>query len=272
MQDDREDFLAHAYEFRIGLDRARVARLKKSASEVEIEFVRDAPRARRHHHQMRRQEQRLLHAVGDEEAHLARVVPDVEYQLLDGFARERVECAERLVHQHQPRTRGERAGDADALLHASGQLVDRPVGEGVEADQAQLLHRRAAALGRGDATHPKAEFDVLGHVEPRHQGVFLEHHAAIGARSDHRFAVELDRSVRRRQKARDAGKKRRLAAAGRSDRDNEIAVGHRKIDVGKRLDRAGLRGVANAQVSNVERGQRDSVILIERSGPWSVAQ
>src|SRR6266851_5000536 len=142
MQDDRQDFLPYAYELRGGLDRARVARFEEAASEIEVEFVRDTPRARRHHDQMRRQEQRFLHAVSDEKAHLAGAVPDVEYQLLDGLAGERVE--------------------------------------------------RAA--------HAQAELDVLANVEPGHQGMFLEYDTAIGARAGDGLAVELDRSMRRRQK------------------------------------------------------------------------
>src|ERR1700680_4992921 len=104
MQDDRQDLLPHAYEFRVGLDCARVARLEEAASEMEFEFVRDTPRTRRHHHQMRRQEQRFLHAVGNKKAHLAGAVTDVEYQLANGFAGERVERAERLVPPQQTRT------------------------------------------------------------------------------------------------------------------------------------------------------------------------
>ena len=132
-------------------------------------------------------------------------MPDVEYQLLNGLSGERVERAKRLVHQHQSRTRSKRASDAYALLHTTRELVDRPIGELVETDQAQLLHGGGSPLGGGNAAHAQAELDVLTDVEPGHQGVFLEYHAAIGARAGHGLAVELDCSMRRRQKPGDAG-------------------------------------------------------------------
>ena len=58
---------------------------------------------------------------------------------------DRVDRAERLVHQQQRRIGGERARDADALALAAGQLVRVAVGDlvGVERDQLeQLVHAR----------------------------------------------------------------------------------------------------------------------------------
>ena len=34
---------------------------------------------------------------------------------------QRVECGERLIHEEDVRLRGERAGEADALLHSAGE-------------------------------------------------------------------------------------------------------------------------------------------------------
>ena len=84
--------------------------------------------------------------MGDEEDHLRRAPPDVEDQLLRLLARQRVERAERLVHQQRLGVGGERAGDADALLHAARKLVDHAVAKFGEADQRQLLTRDRVAL------------------------------------------------------------------------------------------------------------------------------
>jgi hypothetical protein len=143
--------------------------------------MRDAPRRRRHHDELGREEQRLLDAVRDEEEHLLRLPPQLQDQLLDLLARQRVECAERLVHQHHLGIARERASEADPLLHAARKLVDRMIGELLEADEAQLVERDAAALVFWRAAHPQAERDVLGDVEPGHQRVLLEHDAALGA-------------------------------------------------------------------------------------------
>ena len=48
---------------------------------------------------------------------------DVEQFGLQRLARLRVERAERLVHQQHGGVDGQRAGDADALLHAAGKLM-----------------------------------------------------------------------------------------------------------------------------------------------------
>ena len=53
--------------------------------------------------------------------------PDVEQQRLHALARQRVERAERLVHQQEVGFGGERPGQPDALAHAAGKLPDRLV-------------------------------------------------------------------------------------------------------------------------------------------------
>ena len=73
-------------------------------------------------------------------------------------AGERVERAERLVHQDDARAGRQRAGDADALAFAARELVREPpaMGGAVEADQLdQLVHpardggRRPGRAGEG---------------------------------------------------------------------------------------------------------------------------
>ena len=121
--DQLQHFLANADELGVGLHRARVAALDEAPAEVELVAVRDAARRRRHHDQLGREEQRLLDAVRDEEEHLLRLPPELEDQLLLLLARQRVERAERLVHQHHFGIARERAREADPLLHAAGDLV-----------------------------------------------------------------------------------------------------------------------------------------------------
>ena len=72
-----------------------------------------------HHDQLGRKEQRLLDAVRDEEEHLLCFPPELEDQLLLLLARQRVECAERFVHQHHFRIARQRTRESDPLLHAS---------------------------------------------------------------------------------------------------------------------------------------------------------
>ena len=146
--DDGQHFLAHADEVGRGLDRARVAGLDEAPAEVEAVLVRDPARARRHHDEVRGEEQRLLDRCVMKKHILPVACQTSRISLLDRLARERVERAERLVHQQQLGVARERARDAHALLHAAGELVDRALGELLEADQRELVERDAAALRR----------------------------------------------------------------------------------------------------------------------------
>src|SRR5437773_6506640 len=84
--------------------------------------------------------------------------------------------------------------------------------------------------------------------------MLLEHDAAVGAGAGHRSAVELDRAFGGGEKAGDAIEQRRLAAAGRADGDDELAVAHGEIDVGERFDGAGLGRVTDAKMADIELG------------------
>ena len=61
--------------------------------------------------------------------------------VLEALADDRVDGAERLVHEHHRRVGGERAGHADALALAARQLarVAIAVARRIEADQRQQL-------------------------------------------------------------------------------------------------------------------------------------
>ena len=78
---------------------------------------------------------------------------------------------------------GEGAGDADALLHAPGQLVGVAVGGVARAGQRQELAGDRLALRLADAAHLRAEGDVLEHRLPREQREGLEHDAAVRPRA-----------------------------------------------------------------------------------------
>src|SRR6266581_1268177 len=100
-QDHREHLLAYPDEIGMGFDRASIAGLEEASAKVQLVSMRNASRPRRHHDQVCCEKQRLLDAMGDEKAHLAGAMPDVENELLDRFAGEGVQRAERLVHEHQ---------------------------------------------------------------------------------------------------------------------------------------------------------------------------
>ena len=72
---------------------------------------------------------------------------DVHHRVLQVRAGQRVERAERLVEQQHLRLHGERPGDADALLHAAGDL-GRPLVPGVRhLHQVEIAHDPVMPLG-----------------------------------------------------------------------------------------------------------------------------
>ena len=70
---------------------------------------------------------RLVDVVGDEHDRLAQRLLQAQELVLQLRARDRVDRAERLVHQHDRRIGGEGAGDADALALAAGELARIPI-------------------------------------------------------------------------------------------------------------------------------------------------
>ena len=70
-----------------------------------------------------REQHRLLDVVRDHQDGVAELRVDLHDLLLQVRARQRVECAERLVEQQHLGLHRERARNADALLHAAGNLA-----------------------------------------------------------------------------------------------------------------------------------------------------
>ena len=83
---------------------------------------------------------RLVDVVGDEEDRLAHLGLEAQELVLQPLAVDRVDGAERLVHQHHAGVGGQRARDADPLLLAAGELRRVAVAKRrVESDQVQQL-------------------------------------------------------------------------------------------------------------------------------------
>ena len=94
----------------------------------------------------------------------------------------RVQRGRGLVEQHQLGAQRQRAGDADALLLAAGELVGVLVRLLREADLRQQAQRLVASLPLRPPLHDdRALDDVLQHRHVREQVVALEDHAALGA-------------------------------------------------------------------------------------------
>ena len=149
-----------------------------------------APRPRRHDDDPVAQEQRLVDAVGDEHRRLALALPDLEQLLLQDPAGLLVEGTERFVEQQDPRIDRKRTRQADALLHAAGQLLRQPLLEALETNHLDELARCLQPLLAVGAAQLQPEGDVRLDVEPRQQGEALEHDGAVRARAVDGLAVD----------------------------------------------------------------------------------
>ena len=94
----------------------------------------------------------------------------------------------------------------------------------------------------------QAEPDVRNYGAPGHQRKVLKHHGAIRPGPRHHVAVDQDAAAGRRHQAVDHGEERRLAAAGRADDGDELAVHDLQVDAVERCERrpAGARSRAGA--------------------------
>ncbi|MCY1515483.1 hypothetical protein D9M68_500710 [compost metagenome] len=102
------------------------------------------------------------------------------YQLALHLATDqRIERGEGFVHEQDGRVVGQRAGQADALLHAAGQLVRVAVFVAGEAHLAQRFAGTGIALALADAGDFQAEGGVFQDAHVWHQREGLKHHAHL---------------------------------------------------------------------------------------------
>src|ERR1700682_954316 len=178
-----------------------------------------------HHDDTVGQEDRLRNAMGNEEHRLAILLPDPQHLLLQHLARLRVERAEGLIHQQDGGIVRQCARDRYALLHAAREVAGIYVLMPSEADLRQVAHRDLALLRFVRALLHRTEGDVPKRGAPGKQGVFLEHHTALGTGAVDRPTIHQNLSVTRLREARDHVQQRGLAAAGGSQQACEAVLG-----------------------------------------------
>src|SRR5262249_58540595 len=144
------DVRAQLGEARVGLDVALPAR----AREIDFDVFFDAAGARLHDDHAVGEIDRLVDAVRYKDNGIPRFGPDLEQFLLELLARLRVDRAERLVHEQDVRLLRQRACDADALLHAAGDLMREKFLEAVEGHAPEVLARDRFALPPRAPPHP----------------------------------------------------------------------------------------------------------------------
>ena len=186
---------------------------------------------------------RLVDVVRDEDDRLLDLGVQAQEVVLQPVAGDRVDRAERLVHQHDRLVGGHRSGNADALALAAGELARVALGVALlEADELeQLADARADAL-LGPAQQPRHGPDVVLDAHVREQADLLEDVAdpppQLGQfEAAHALPADRDVALGDVDQAVDHLHRGRLAAARRPDEHADLARGHvqRQLADGRRL-------------------------------------
>ncbi len=215
------------------------------AIDRHLEDVVDLAGLRLHDHDPVGKGDGLVDAVSDEHHGLPEAFPDRQQLALQELARIGVDGSEGLVHQQHLRTEGERAGDADALAHAAGEVVGKRCLEALEPDQLDRPLNLLIDLGLRHAGEDQREGHVLADRLPGEEAELLEHHRRLPRRPADHFAVELDRALVGEDEAVEDAQQRGLAAAARAEQAHEFVLMDLKTDVVQHLKVAvPLRDVA----------------------------
>ena len=138
-----------------------------------------------------------------------------------------IEIRERLVHEEHARSAHQRPGERDPLLLAPGELPRLAVEHLGDAEQLGHPLRLAVPRVAVEPERLEREPDVSSHGHVRVQRVALEHHrdvAALGVDVVDDLIADRDRAFVGPFEPGDQSQYGRLAAARRSEEDEELAV------------------------------------------------
>ena len=181
-----------------------------------------------------RHRHRLELVVGDVDRGRADAIVQLTELAHHEVAELRVERAERLVHEEGHRPADDGAAERDALAVAAGEAGDGLVEQIVDPKEARRLLDALANLGLAHALALEREADVLAHVHVRVEGEELEDEGDVaggGAVEGDVLAAEQDAARGRQLEPGDHAERRRLAAAGRTEQHQELAVGDGEIRI-----------------------------------------
>ena len=147
----------------------------------------------------------------------------------------RVEVGQRLVEEEDLRVADDGAAEGDALTLAAGQSLRLAVEQLLDAQDLGRLADQLVDLVLGLLAQLEAERHVVIHGHVRIQRVVLEHHRDVAVlRRDvvDQAVANVELALRDLLKAGDHAQRGGLAAAGRSDQNDELLVGDVQAEVG----------------------------------------
>src|SRR3954452_6611290 len=198
-----------------------------------------------HDHHAVGEQHGLIEIVRHEQDRFLRALMDGGQLALQRLARLRVQRAERLIHQQNLRVDRQRPRNADALLHAAGELIGTAIARILQAHQIEIASRRFAQHPAAHPLHFQPERHVLKRGEPRQQRRMLEHHAAVVPTAGDHVSIDRHAAAACRLEAHRDAQRRGLAAAGGADQRDDLAVSHAETEAAQSLN--GLLDPADAQ-------------------------
>ena len=201
-----------------------------------------------HHDDAVGEQHGFVDIVRDHDRGIAEPAVDLHDAFLQMRPCQRVERAEWLVHQQNLGLHRQRAGDADALLHAARNFRRALVGGMPHLHEREIVHRPfvplGLALGRAEDFVDR-ELDVVVDGQPRQQRMALEDDGAVGARRVDFAVLQQDGARRDLRQAGDQVEQRGLAATGMADDGDELALLDRQRDAFQHL---GLDAIARERL------------------------
>ncbi len=226
------------------------------AGKVDVEGLLDASGPCGEQDDAVRKGQGLAQIVRDENHRLLAPLPQAQQHRVHVDLGVRVERAERLVHEQDPRLDDERAHQRNALAHATRKCGRIGILEALEAGLRDAIRHAACAFLALDAGKIEPVADVVGHRTPREQGIALEDVADPrgGLAGRNGLAVDRDRASRRLKQRCNHVEHRALARSRRAEQGKKLTLAHIERDVGHGLDIAAFEAKALAEPAYLDAG------------------
>ena len=237
------------------------------ARQIDRHDVGDPPGTRAQNHDAVGQQHGLGYRMGDEIDGLWIFLADAQQFEAHLLTRERVERAERLVHQQHARIGDKRAADRDALLHAAGQFPAAPCRSKPESpasfSRSSAAFRPAASTPRDSESGNNTLLRTFVHGS--RVGVWntmpTSRRGSVTAAPPMLTTPSVGRD-----EPRDDPQQGRLATSGRADHHDELAVVDIERDAGERRHLAAIQRFEVRDTVDADRRTRVLPVGSDRDG------